>query len=129
MGLLRHSHIKSEPQPDGLLRILPAECGGRTWNEGGFIHGAPELVAEIAKATRFVDLGPKLCDYERAGVLEYVVCAIDPDEIFWFAQERGVLCNGRSATTDFTTRLLFPASGAELGMVQIACFAGSMSGG
>ena len=25
---------KSEPQPDGLLRILP-ECGGRTWDEGG----------------------------------------------------------------------------------------------
>jgi Uma2 family endonuclease len=81
---------KSEPQPDGLLRIL-AEYGGRTWNEGGFIHGAPELVVEVAKATRYVDLGPKLRDYERAGVLEYVVRAIDPDEIFWFGQEQGVL--------------------------------------
>jgi Uma2 family endonuclease len=81
---------KSEPQPDGLLRIL-LECGGRTWNEGGFIHGAPELVVEVAKATRYVDLGPKLRDYERAGVLEYVVRAIDPDEIFWFGQEQGVL--------------------------------------
>ena len=29
---------KSEPQPDGLLRILP-ECGGRTWNAGGYVHG------------------------------------------------------------------------------------------
>ena len=81
---------KSEPQPDGLLRILP-ECGGRTWIDGGFIHGAPELVVEVAKATRFVDLGPKLRDYERAGVLEYVVRAFDPDEIFWFGQEQGVL--------------------------------------
>ncbi len=69
---------KSEPQPDGLLRLL-SECGGSTWNEGGFIHGAPELVVEIAKATRYIDLGPKLRDYERAGVLEYVVRAIDPD--------------------------------------------------
>jgi Uma2 family endonuclease len=81
---------KSEPQPDGLLRIL-TEFGGRTWTEGGFIRGAPELVVEIAKATRYLDLGPKLHDYERAGVLEYVVRAIDPDEIFWFGQERGVL--------------------------------------
>ena len=38
-----------------------------------------------------MDLGPKLADYERAGVQEYVVRAIDPDEIFWFRQEQGVL--------------------------------------
>jgi Uma2 family endonuclease len=81
---------KGEPQPDGLLRILP-ECGGRTWNEGGYVHGAPELIVEVAKATRFVDLGPKRAEYEQAGVLEYVVRAIDPDEIFWFGQEQGVL--------------------------------------
>jgi Uma2 family endonuclease len=81
---------KSEPQPDGLLRVLP-ESGGRTWDEAGYVHGAPELVVEIAKATRYVDLGPKLNEYERAGVLEYVVHAIDPDEIFWFVQEQGAL--------------------------------------
>jgi Uma2 family endonuclease len=81
---------KGEPQPDGLLRILP-ECGGRTWNEGGYVHGAPELIVEVAKATRYVDLGPKRAEYEQAGVLEYVVRAIDPDEIFWFGQEQGVL--------------------------------------
>jgi Uma2 family endonuclease len=81
---------KSEPQPDGLLRILPA-CGGRTWDAGGSLHGAPELVVEVAKATRYVDLGPKLGDYERAGVLEYVVRAIDPHELFWFGQENGAL--------------------------------------
>ena len=28
---------------------------------------------EVAKATRYVDLGPKLTDYERAGVREYLV--------------------------------------------------------
>ncbi len=32
----------------------------------------PELVVEVAKATRFVDLGPKLSDYDLAGVLEYI---------------------------------------------------------
>jgi len=81
---------KSEPQPDGLLRILP-DCEGRTQNKKGFIHGAPELVVEVAEATRYVDLGPKLADYQRAGVLEYVVRAIDPDEIFWYGQEQGAL--------------------------------------
>ncbi len=81
---------KSEPQPDALLRVLP-ECGGRSHEEEGYIHGAPELVVEVSKATRYVDLGPKLGDYERAGVQEYVVRAIDPDEIFWFGQERGEL--------------------------------------
>ncbi len=47
---------RSEPQPDGLLRILP-ECGGRTWDEGAFIGGAPELVVEVSKATRYVRPG------------------------------------------------------------------------
>jgi hypothetical protein len=48
-------------------------------------------VVESAKATRYIDLGPKLGDYERAGVLEYIVHAIDPDEILWFGQEQGAL--------------------------------------
>jgi Uma2 family endonuclease len=81
---------KSEPQPDALLRVLP-ECGGRSHEEEGYIHGAPELVVEVSKATRYMDLGPKKADYERAGVLEYVVRAIEPDEIIWFRQEQGVL--------------------------------------
>ena len=81
---------KSEPQPDCLLRMLP-DFGGRTSDEHGFVVGSPELVVEVAKATRYVDLGPKLAEYERAGVLEYVVRAFDPDEILWFTQEQGVL--------------------------------------
>ncbi len=81
---------RSEVQPDGLLRVLP-ECGGRTWNERGFLGGVPELVVEVSRATRYVDLGPKKVDYERAGVQEYVVRAIEPDEVFWFVQENGEL--------------------------------------
>ncbi len=79
---------KSEPQPDVLLRVRP-EWGGHTWNEDGYLHGAPELVVEVAKATRYVDLGPKLNEYERAGVLEYMVRTFDPDEIYWFGHEGG----------------------------------------
>lgn len=79
---------KSEPQPDVLLRIVP-ECGGRTGEERGFVRGAPELVVEVAKATRYVDLGPKLADYEQAGVLEYLVRVLDPDQVLLFRQEHG----------------------------------------
>jgi hypothetical protein len=80
--------FRSETQPDVLLRILP-EFGGRSRDSKGYIHDAPELVAEVSKATRYVDLGPKLEDYERAGVLEYIVRAIEPDEVFWFILRRG----------------------------------------
>jgi len=98
---------KGELQPDGLLRILP-EYGGRTWNEGGYICGAPELVAEVAKTTRYVDLGPKLADYQQAGVLEYVVRAIDPDEIFWFGQEQGVFVRRPIGEDGLYRSLVFP---------------------
>ncbi len=81
---------ESELQPAALLRILP-EYGGRTATERGFVRGAPELVVEVSKATRYVDLGPKLEDYERAGVLEYVVRALDPDEVIWHVLREGRL--------------------------------------
>ena len=81
---------KSEPQPDALLRILP-ECGGQTRDERTFVRDAPELVVEVAKATRYIDLGPKLEDYERAGVREYIVRALDPDEVIWHVIREGRL--------------------------------------
>jgi Uma2 family endonuclease len=81
---------KSEPQPDVMLRVEP-RFGGRTRDQKGFVRGAPELIVEVAKATRYVDLGPKLADYEHAGVVEYVVRALNPDEILWFEQQQGAL--------------------------------------
>jgi Uma2 family endonuclease len=97
----------SEPQPDGLLRILP-ECGGRTHDEQGYISGPPELVVEVSKATRNVDLGPKLRDYERAGVLEYIVRAIEPDEIFWYVHEHGALVQQPLGADGFYRSTVFP---------------------
>ena len=72
----------AEPQPDALMRILPAR-GGQTHDLGIYIGGAPELVAEVAASSRSIDLGAKLADYERAGVLEYLVVTLDPDDVFW----------------------------------------------
>ena len=81
--------LKSEPQPDVLLRILP-ECGGRTKTDPRFVDGVPELLVEVSHTSRYTDLGPKFEDYERVGVQEYIVRTIEPDEIYWF-----VLRNGR----------------------------------
>ena len=81
---------KSEPQPDATLRIL-TECGGRTRAERRFLRGVPELVVEVSHTTRYHDLGPKLDDYERAGVQEYIVRALEPDEVLWHVLENGQL--------------------------------------
>lgn len=70
------------PQPDSQLRILP-ECGGQSRDEGDYVGGAPELVAETARSSRKLDLGGKRDDYERAGVREYVVVALDAKEVHW----------------------------------------------
>lgn len=72
----------AEVQPDALLRIKP-DRGGRSRNSGNIIGGAPELVVEVAHSSRAIDLGPKLADYERAGTLEHLVFALEPDEVFW----------------------------------------------
>jgi Uma2 family endonuclease len=98
---------KSELQPDASLRILP-EFGGNTRIERGFIQGAPELVVEVAKATRYLDLGPKLADYEKAGVQEYVVRALDPDEILWFVQENGALVSKSAGDDGIYRSIIFP---------------------
>jgi hypothetical protein len=81
---------RSEPQPDAQLRILP-ECGGRTQTDRRFVRGVPELLVEVSHTTRYHDLGPKLGDYERAGVLEYVVRALEPDEVLWHVWHEGRL--------------------------------------
>jgi hypothetical protein len=78
--------VQGEPQADHHLRI-PAEAGGRSEiDEMGYVAGAPELVAEISRSTRSFDLNAKKADYERAGVLEYLVVELDPDRIHWFVR-------------------------------------------
>ena len=75
-------NARNEVQPDCSLRIL-AEYGGQTRTIPKWIEGAPELVIEIARSSRSIDLGPKLEEYRKAGVKEYVVLALDPYEVFW----------------------------------------------
>ena len=81
---------ESEVQPDLMLRIEPRR-GGQTRREGLYIAGCPELVVEVARSSRSIDLGPKLQDYDRAGALDYIVFTIDPDEICWHVRRDGRL--------------------------------------
>jgi Uma2 family endonuclease len=74
---------RSEPQPDGCL------CIETDVDEDTYIERAPELNAEIASATESIDLHQKKADYEKAGVLEYVVAALRSRKVFWFVLRRG----------------------------------------
>jgi Uma2 family endonuclease len=75
---------ESEPQPDLALRILE-EYGGRSRvNQDDYVEGPPELVAEIAYSTRAIDLHGKRDDYQRAGVIEYLVLCVEERELHWF---------------------------------------------
>lgn len=70
------------PQPDDYLRILP-EYGGRSRNQGKYVSGGPELLAEICASSASYDLHEKLDLYEREGVLEYVAILMREQEIRW----------------------------------------------
>jgi Uma2 family endonuclease len=81
--------VESEPEPDHCLLIVP-ECNGQTsLNEKGYLAGAPELIVETASTTESRDLHQKKADYERAGVLEYVVVALRSRRVFWFTLRSG----------------------------------------
>ena len=97
----------SEPQPDAVLRIV-AECGGRTRSERRFLRGVPELVVEVSHTTRYADLGPKRDDDERAGVLEYIVRALEPDEVRWHVLQGGRLVAVPPDADGFYRSRVFP---------------------
>ena len=75
---------ESEPQPDLSMRLLPEYGGQSRLNEEEYVEGAPELLAEIAHSTRAIALHQKRDDYQRAGVIEYVVLCIEEREFHWF---------------------------------------------
>jgi Uma2 family endonuclease len=72
-----------EPQPDALLRIEPERGGTCYINEVNYLTGPPELIVEVSRSSRLIDLGGKRDDYERAGVKEYIVVAIETAEVHW----------------------------------------------
>jgi Uma2 family endonuclease len=73
------------PQPDALLMI---EKGGRAKiGKDGYVHGAPELIVEVAASSASLDMNDKLHAYRRAGVLEYVCWRPEEKACDWFVLE------------------------------------------
>jgi Uma2 family endonuclease len=73
------------PQPDALLMIDPG--GQARIGKDGYIHGAPELVVEIAASSASLDLHGKRDAYRRAGVREYLVWRPEEKLCDWFVLE------------------------------------------
>jgi Uma2 family endonuclease len=99
---------KSEPQPDGTLVIEPA-AGGRTGvSEDGYTTGAPELIVEVASSSASIDLHAKRRDYERAGVLEYVVVVLRQRLVRWFILQAGAYEDMAADTDGIFRSRVFP---------------------
>jgi Uma2 family endonuclease len=72
------------PQPDSMLYLLPEHGGQSHINEGGYVVGPPELVAEVSASTVSIDRNQKFAAYERNGIREYILCRVHPAQVDWF---------------------------------------------
>jgi hypothetical protein len=75
-------------EPDIMLRILPECGGGSTIGADKFVHGTPELLAEISFTSGARDFGKKFDAYQADGVPEYLVWRTAEKEVHWFALKR-----------------------------------------
>jgi hypothetical protein len=80
---------ETEVQPDAMLRLSRGRGGSTFLDEDGYLHGVPELVAEIAGSSYAIDLNRKKEVYRRAGVREYTVWQTEDDRIDWWRLEGG----------------------------------------
>jgi Uma2 family endonuclease len=79
-----------EVQPDAFLfRVPPVWPGGARLLDDGYVHGAPDIVCEVAASSASYDLHDKRRAYERAGVPEYVVWRTLDQALDWFRLESG----------------------------------------
>jgi Uma2 family endonuclease len=74
--------LQDAPQPDLLLRVLE-DCGGQSRVRGKYLHGAPELVAEVCLTSAAYDLHDKMELYRTAGVQEFVAAILAENEVRW----------------------------------------------
>jgi hypothetical protein len=80
---------RNMPQPDILLRIDEAFGGHSRITPDKILDGPPELVAEISRTTRSIDLGVKKSVYQRQGVREYIVWSVEEKTFDWFILRNG----------------------------------------
>lgn len=99
---------ESRPQPDAVLRLLPKAGGRARVKRGGYILGAPELVAEVAVSSVSFDLHDKKRTYERNGVDEYIVWQFEDARIDWFRLRGGKYHSLRADSQGLLRSEVFP---------------------
>ncbi len=97
---------EDEVQPDLSLLIAP-ECGGQAQHMiDDYVSGAPELVAEVARSSRAIDLHGKRERYRLTGVKEYIVLCLRPKILFWFDLQAG--CELKADEKSVLRSIIFP---------------------
>ncbi len=74
--------LNETAQPDMNLRVH-REYDGKSWVEGKFLQGIPEMVAEICQSGFSFDLHVKLDLYQAAKIPEYLAILLFEQEIRW----------------------------------------------
>lgn len=78
----------NEPQPD-LTMYIRAEAGGQSEiSADDYLVGPAELLVEIANSSVSIDRNAKFLNYERAGVLEYLIVIVQNQEVEWYTRVR-----------------------------------------
>jgi Uma2 family endonuclease len=95
---------QNEPEPDAILYRVDRGIRGAD----GYLHGAPDLVVEIANSSVSRDLHQKLEAYERNGVGEYIVWRVEDQAIDWFVLREGRFERLGPDTTGTLTSVQFP---------------------
>lgn len=72
-------------EPDVILRIRDDHGGNSFEGEDDYLHGPPELVAEIAASSVRRDAHLKKHAYERLGIHEYLLWRTEDEQIDWFS--------------------------------------------
>jgi Uma2 family endonuclease len=104
----------NEVQPDCALWC---DGGLASYGDDGYLHGAPELVAEVTASSRQYDLGVKKELYRRAGVQEYLVWRTFDRQIDWWALIRGEYVPIPAGPDGVTESRVFP--GLRLHLAQL----------
>lgn len=77
----------NEVHPDVCLYYADGRSAHR--GDDNYLHGAPELIVEIAATSASYDLHSKLNAYRRNGVQEYIVWRTFDEAIDWFELREG----------------------------------------
>ncbi len=74
----------------------------------GYLHGSPELLAEISQSSALKDMTIKKDLHQKAGVQEYLAVILGNKEIHWLYLQDGVYQVLESDTDGIYRSLVFP---------------------